>query len=257
VAGVPRALWRVAALLAVLCAGIVLSPLAARCTPVRHERLIRLWCRALVHALGVRIRVSGAVRDTGGVLIVANHISWLDIPALATVRPARMLAKSEIRDWPVAGALAAWGHTLFIARDRPHALPGTIAQIAAALRSGSAVAAFPEGSTWCGRSQGRFRRAVFQAALDAGVPVQPVHIGYAQGSGTPSTAPAFVGDDTLMASLWRIAAARALVVHVRIRPVLDPGSHPDRRSLTCAAQRATEDLTPPSAGPHPAIVASP
>ncbi len=174
---VPRVLCRLAALTAVLCAGIVLSPLAARCAPGRRAALVRIWCRALVRSLGVRIQVSGALPRTGGVLIVANHISWLDIPVLAAVRPARMLAKSEIRGWPIAGALAVRGHTLFIARESPRALPGTVARIAAALREGSAVTAFPEGSTWCGRGQGRFRRAVFQAALDAGVPVRPVHIG--------------------------------------------------------------------------------
>ncbi|MGC3005419.1 lysophospholipid acyltransferase family protein, partial [Streptomyces sp. G35A] len=164
-----------------------------------------------------RVRVVGSAVPTGGLLLVANHISWLDVPLLAAVRPARMLAKSEIRRWPVAGALAARGGVLFIDRDRLRALPDTVARIAGVLRDGAAVAAFPEGSTWCGRAQGHFRRAVFQAALDAAVPVQPVRIRYRDPTGAPATAPAFVGDDTLLASLWRVASVRGLTAEVEVR----------------------------------------
>jgi 1-acyl-sn-glycerol-3-phosphate acyltransferase len=148
-----------------------------------------------------------------------------------------MLAKSEIRRWPVAGGPTARAGVLFIERDRPRALPGTVDAIAGALRAGAAVAAFPEGSTWCGRAHGPFRRAVFQAALDAGVPVQPVRIRYLAGERAVSTTPAFVGVDTLLASLWRVASARGLRAEVEVRPALPPGRHRDRRSLA----RATED----------------
>jgi hypothetical protein len=149
-----------------------------------------------------------------------------------------MLAKAEVREWPVAGALAVRGGSLFIERDRLRALPETVARIADALRAGAAVVAFPEGSTWCGRAQGRFRRAVFQAALDAGVPVQPVHLRYRFTGGEASTAPAFVGDDPLLASVWRVVSARGLVAEAEVRPALAPGRHADRRGLALAAQSA-------------------
>ncbi|MGW1028780.1 lysophospholipid acyltransferase family protein [Streptomyces sp. NPDC002577] len=240
-AAIPRAVFRLAAVAAVALPGIALFPLVARArlSPARRDRLVRGWCRAVVRAAGVRVAITGGEAPTGGVLLVANHISWLDIPLLAAVRPARMLAKTEIRDWPVAGALVARGGTLFIERDRLRALPETVARIAAALRGGAAVVAFPEGSTWCGRARGRFRRAVFQAALDAGVPVQPVRIRYRQHGDTTSTAPAFVGDDGLVASLWRVASARGLVAEVAVLLPLAPGAHPDRRSLALAAESAT------------------
>lgn len=90
---------------------------------------------------------------------------------------------------------------------------------------------------------------MFQAALDAGVPVRPVRIDYLLDCGAPSTTPAFVGDDTLIASLWRVAAARGVVARVRVHPPLDVGSHPDRRSLARAAQAAV-DGTPPRRGGH-------
>ncbi|MET8245007.1 lysophospholipid acyltransferase family protein [Streptomyces sp. NPDC005202] len=231
-AALPRAVLRLTAVAVLVLAGIALSPLGGRIP----AELVRRWCRAIVRASGVRVRITGTTPPAGGLLLVANHISWLDIPLLAAVRPARMLAKTEIRRWPVAGALAARGGALFIERDRLRALPDTVARITGALREGAAVAAFPEGSTWCGRAQGPFRRAVFQAALDARVPVQPVRIRYRLAGGAATTTPAFVGEDTLLASLWRVVSSRGLVAEVEVSPAIPADAHPDRRALAEAAQ---------------------
>lgn len=230
-AAVPRAVLRLTAVVVLVLAGIALAPLGGR---VPAEWVGR-WCRAIVRAIGIRVRLTGTAAPAGGLLLVANHVSWLDIPLLTAVRPARMLAKTEIRQWPVAGALAARGGAVFIERDRLRALPGTVERIAGALREGAAVTAFPEGSTWCGRAHGRFHRAVFQAALDAGVPVQPVSLRYRQEGGGPGTAAAFVGEDTLLASLWRVARARGLIAEVEIRPLIPAGRHTTRKSLARAA----------------------
>ncbi|MEU0965369.1 lysophospholipid acyltransferase family protein [Streptomyces sp. NPDC005917] len=234
---VPRAVLRFAAVVALMLTAIVLLPLGGRIP----AEWVRRFSRLVVRAAGVRVRVTGSAPGTGGVLLVANHISWLDIPLLAAVRPARMLAKKEIREWPVAGALVAGAGALFIDRDRLRALPETVARISGALREGVAVVAFPEGSTWCGRAQGRFRRAVFQAALDAGAPVQPVRLHYRLEAGEASTVPAYVGEDTLLASLWRVVSTRGLVAEVDIRPLIPAGSHPDRRTLARAAQPVTHE----------------
>ncbi|MEU1055941.1 lysophospholipid acyltransferase family protein [Streptomyces sp. NPDC005876] len=238
-AAVPRAVLRVAAVALLLLAGIALVPVGHRVP----APLVRAWCRWIVRAAGVRVRVTGGAAPAGGLLLVANHVSWLDVPLLAAVRPARMVAKSEIRRWPVAGAVAERAGVLFLERDRLRALPGAVARITGALRGGAAVAVLPEGSTWCGRARGPFRRAVFQAALDAGVPVQPVRIRYLAGGRTVSTAPAFVGEDTLLASVWRVASTRGLVAEAQVRPVLAPGGHADRRALALAAEAG--DVKPP------------
>ncbi|MFA3878468.1 lysophospholipid acyltransferase family protein [Streptomyces sp. MMCC 100] len=237
-AAVPRAVLRLTAVAVLLLAGIavVLAPSGLRGR--LPAALVRSWCRWVVRAAGVRVRVTGAAVPEGGLLLVANHVSWLDIPLLAAVRPARMLAKSEIRHWPVAGGPAARAGVLFIERDRLRALPDTVDAIARVLGAGAAVAAFPEGSTWCGRARGPFSRAVFQAALDAGVPVQPVRIRYRSGERAVSTTPAFVGVDTLLASLWRVASSRGLTAEVEVRPAVPPGRHRDRRRLAEAAQQA-------------------
>lgn len=233
----PRAALRTAAVLLLLGAGVCLLPVG-RAVPAGA---VRAWSRWIVRAAGVRLRITGPAVPDGGVLLVANHISWLDIALLAAVRPARMLAKAEIRRWPVAGALVARAGVLFIDRDRLRALPATVARVADALRAGRAVAVFPEGSTWCGRAQGTFRRAAFQAALDADVPVQPVRLRYRLASGATSTAPAFIGEESLLTSVWRVVSTRGLVAEAEIRPAVLPAAHPDRRALAHAS-RVTDPL---------------
>jgi 1-acyl-sn-glycerol-3-phosphate acyltransferase len=234
-------LARLGALVVALLAGIALAgPVRLCCGPARRDALIRTWTRAVVAAVGVRLRMygdpGGAAGPGRGVLVVSNHVSWLDILLIAAVFPGRMLAKREVRDWPVIGWLAARGGTLFIDRERIRELPRTVGDMAEILRGGRTVVAFPEGSTWCGRDRGRYRHAVFQAALDAGASVQPVEIRYRWADGLTSTAPAYIGDDTLLGSLRRVVAARGLAAEVTLRPRIPSGAWSDRRSLARAAQ---------------------
>ncbi|MGW2181466.1 lysophospholipid acyltransferase family protein [Streptomyces sp. NPDC001732] len=273
---------------AVVLAGALAAPFVMVLGPARRQWLIRHWAYAVVRAFGVRVRVtvpphptaptSGPPRPTDtasgtapappGTLVVANHISWLDIPLVAAVFPGRVLAKREIRDWPLLGPLAALGGTLFVERDRLRALPTTVRDIAAALRRGARVVVFPEGTTRCGHGPGgRFGPAVFQAAIDAGATVRPVRISYratpagspgppgrtgppADGHpvGHPGAAPpehtgaaAFVGDDPLVASLWRVVTAAGLTAEIRVLPPIPAGGPADRRTLTRLAQTAVAD----------------
>lgn len=241
-----------------LLAGCAWTLLGVACAPpVRllpapaRGWLVRRWARGVPRAFGVRVtvRVHPYAPGSGGELVVANHISWLDIPLVASVLPGRMLAKSEVGRWPLLGRLAGLGSTLFIDRDRLRALPGAVDTVAAALRAGSRVVAFPEGSTWCGRgSGGLFRPAVFQAAIDAEVSVRPVRITY----GTAG-AVAFVGDDPLAASLWRVVRAAGLTAEVHVLAPIPAGARgfvpasgePGRRTLARAARAAVvgTDLT--------------
>lgn len=248
-ASVPRAVLRLAAAVALILLGILGAP-PLRLLPERPRHLVvRAWAAALLGAFGLRITVHGSPGPDGGRLIVANHISWLDIPLVAAVMPSRMLAKSDIRSWPVLGPLSRQAGTLYIERDRIRALPATVDTVARALLAGDRVTVYPEGSTWCGRAQGPFRRAAFQAALDARVPVQPVRIAYLLDDGSPAGAPAFVGDDPLTASLWRIARARGVRAEVWLLPRIPPGRHADRRDLAAAAQAAVLGEPDPSTAP--------
>ncbi|KDN81304.1 lysophospholipid acyltransferase family protein [Kitasatospora cheerisanensis] len=242
-AGVAHRVLRVAGCLTVLLAGVAAVPLVRALSWLPAERLVRCWARLLLAALGVQVRpiaVPGKqVGGTTGSLLVANHISWLDILLIAAVRPGRMLAKTEVGRWPLLGPLTSWGGTIFIDRDRLRALPGTVEEIAAALRRGERVVVFPEGSTWCGRGGGRFRPALFEAAVRADVPVQPLTLRYRTAEG-PTTAPAFVGEDGLLPSLWRVVSVRGLAAEVEFLPELPPALFPGRRQLAAAAQRVVD-----------------
>ncbi|GGM44544.1 hypothetical protein GCM10011608_31560 [Micromonospora sonchi] len=150
-------------------AGKLVPPLAVLPAGERHA-LTHGWARATARACGVRLTVRGRL-PRRRVLLVANHLSWWDILALLAVAPARLVAKHEVGRWPLIGVLARAAGTLFVDRPRP-----------------------PAG----------FRPAMFQAAIDAGAPVVPLRIGYRCGAtGAPTTAPAFVGDETLLRSVRR------------------------------------------------------
>ncbi|MGW3150968.1 lysophospholipid acyltransferase family protein [Streptomyces sp. NPDC001177] len=242
VAGPLRAV-RLVTGLSVISLGTSLIPLVRRFSPAFRNRLIRRWCRTILAAFGVGTRITDgcdwqATRTASGTLVVANHVSWLDIPLIAAVLPGRMLAKQEIASYPVLGRVAAYGGAFFVERDRLRLLPAKVAELAAALRAGSTVIVFPEGTTWCGRQHGRFRHAAFQAAIDASVPVQPVRIRYRIEDRRPAEAAAYVGEDTLLASLRRVAAARGLTAELAVLPPIPPGSHTDRRALAHAARTA-------------------
>jgi 1-acyl-sn-glycerol-3-phosphate acyltransferase len=183
----------------------------------------------MLAVLGVRLVRRGPVLRPGS-LLVANHVSWLDILVLTAVAPVRLVSKGEVGRWPAIGSLAGLYGAIFIDRTRPKTLPATVGEVAAALRSGRTVAAFPEGTTFCGANQGRFRPAMFQAAIDAGAPVVPASIRY------DSTAAAFIGDDTLWGSVRRVAALRSLTVTLVTAPALRPTPGADRRMLARAAQ---------------------
>ncbi|MFF3260312.1 lysophospholipid acyltransferase family protein [Streptomyces sp. NPDC002932] len=252
---------------ALTLAGVLCAPLALSLTGgARRERLVRCWAHAVLRVFGVGVRITGppAVRGgaaggragTPGVLVVANHVSWLDIPLVAAVCPGRMLAKSDIRRWPVLGPLAALGGTLFVERERLRSLPATVRSLASALHGGARVVVFPEGSTWCGRGPGgRFRPAAFQAAIDAGAAVQPLRIRYLGGPPdhrAPAGAAAFVGDDPLAASLWRVVRAAGLTAEIRVLAPIPAGAVPGRRELARLAQStvASDSANLPAASVH-------
>ncbi|MGH3685491.1 MAG: lysophospholipid acyltransferase family protein [Pseudonocardiaceae bacterium] len=230
-------LLRLLAVGATLLAGAVVLPLVG---PAGQERALRAWHGALLRALQIQLEVTGGDRFGAagvGVLVVSNHTSWLDLVALGAVQPLRMVAKNEVRGWPVVGLLARRVGTVFVDRERLSTLPRTITTVSGALAAGVAIGAFPEGTTWCGLASGRFRPAVFQAAVDTATAVRPVALRYRLAGVGTTTVAAFVGATTLWAALVRSAGVRGLVVEVHILPLL-PATRVDRRALAARAEAA-------------------
>ncbi|WP_281283606.1 lysophospholipid acyltransferase family protein [Pseudonocardia hydrocarbonoxydans] len=186
----------------------------------------------------------------GGVLVVANHLSWIDVLALYATWPMRLQAKHEVRAWPVIGSLASRTGALFVDRAGLRDLPRTVAGTADALRAGGTVGVFPEGTTWCGAAAGTFRRAAFQAAIDARVPVRPVAFTLRLAGGEATAAGAFVGDQTLWDSLRRVLRLPGLTCGMTVLADIDPADR-DRRGLAAAAATAVGAVT---GTPHPGAV---
>jgi 1-acyl-sn-glycerol-3-phosphate acyltransferase len=220
----------------------------------------RGYCRVVLRCLGIRITVSGGpIRNLPGVLVVAGHVSWVDIFAIGAVMPGAFVAKAEMVSWPGLGWLARMMKVIPIERSNLRRLPDVVDAVAERLRAGRTVVAFPEGTTWCGLAYGPFRPAMFQAAVDAGRPVQPLRLSYHHRDGRQSTVASYIGDDSLLTSIRRLVTARRTVVHVQVQSLQLPGD--DRRDLAarCEAEvrgtAAHPPLTAPACGQGHALVA--
>jgi 1-acyl-sn-glycerol-3-phosphate acyltransferase len=228
------------------------TPVLAVPMPGRSH-LQRGYCRMMLRCLGVRIRVSGGpIRNLSGVLVVSGHVSWVDVFAIGAVMPGSFVAKAEMVSWPGLGFLARLMKVIPIERTSLRGLPAVVGAMAERLRAGNTVVAFPEGTTWCGRAYGPFRPAMFQAAVDAGRPVQPLRLSYHHRDGSPSTVAAFVGDDTLMASIRRLVRERRTFIDVHVESLQLPGT--DRRDLAARCEQAVRGDTSRTADGH-ALVA--
>ena len=175
----------------------------------RRRRLVGRLSAHVLAVIGIRLEIHGAVPANGPVLVVANHVSWLDVQVLNAVRALRFVAKSETRGWPICGGIAAGFDTFFLERGNVRDAARVKARVASALRAGQSVAVFPEGTTTDGRSLGRFYAALFEAAIEAGVPVQPAALRYPRADGAANPAAAFIDDMTFLESLMNAAAGLA------------------------------------------------
>jgi 1-acyl-sn-glycerol-3-phosphate acyltransferase len=210
---------------------------------------IRRWSRRLLHLLGVDIRITGALAHPN-VLVVANHVSWLDIFALHAVGPVRFIAKSEIARWPLIGRLVRGVGTLFIERARRRDTHRVNQEMAAALRDGDIVAVFPEGTVTNGTRLLPFKGSLLQPIIDAQGSVQPVAIRYRTQAGDTSLAAAYDGV-TFLHSLWRIAGERALVVDLVATPPLSATGRVRRELAGDAEAIIRAALESPASGSAP------
>ncbi len=206
--------------------------------PQRMHRIHRWSCR-LTALFGIEVRVIGAPPHLHPprTLLVANHISWMDIFVLNNVTVARFVSKSEVRQWPLIGVLCSHAGTLFIERDKKRDAARINLAMAQALAQGECLAFFPEGSTTDGSIVKPFNSSLFQPAVEAGASVLPCTLRYLTREGSPSAAAAYIDDMSLLASIRTILRARGLVAEVRLHPTLD-GSTLDRRALAQASQTA-------------------
>jgi 1-acyl-sn-glycerol-3-phosphate acyltransferase len=225
-----RAVWRVVRAAAHLLHGALIClfvfPFLA---PAERLQRVGWWSARLLGVLGISLQSEGTPHNSAA-LVVSNHVSWLDILAINAVRPVRFVSKSDVRAWPLIGWLVACGGTLFIERERKRDALRVVHQVAEALKAGHTIAVFPEGTTSDGHGLLPFHANLLQAAIATGTPVQAVALRFADAAQEVSLAAAYVGDTTLLESLWAIVSADDLRVRVTWVPA-ESTAHADRRAL--------------------------
>jgi len=231
-----RYAWRVPLLIVHVLVALPLAlVVASRLAGVSiRSGLIRWWSGRLMRIFGFRIVRFGTPLP-GAVLYVANHISWLDIVLMLSQRAVSFVAKSEIDRWPLVGWLASCAGTIFHRRGNTDSLNRVMARVVERLRDGAPVGVFPEGGSGHGDRVGTFHARIFQTALDAGVPVQPVALRYGDDSRQDPRVP-FAAGEKFLTNFLRLLGGPPMDAEVHF---LDPvESTPDARRRMADESRA-------------------
>lgn len=210
-----------------------------RLNQTKRRRILKNWSRQLLNILNIGIRTEGewSVRGEGGCLVVANHVSWLDVFVLNTIYPSRFIAKVEVRSWPLIGWLCKRSNTIFIERAMRQDAASINQRVSLLLEQGVCIGLFPEGTTTDGKQVGHFHSALIQPAIDAGAMLCPIALRYQDENGKQSSAATFTDDMTLFQSIWRILRSPRFDALLVFTPALAAAGE-NRRVLARTAQEA-------------------
>lgn len=209
-----------------------------------RQKLIRRWSIRLLTLCGVSVvvrHIEGA-QAVSPALTIANHVSWLDIFVINTMQPHRFVAKSDIRDWPLIGWLCAKTGTIFLSRGSRRDVKRIYQGLVASLHNGEHVAFFPEGTT---AAQGQllpFHANLFEAAIEAEVPVQPYVLRYVDTQGNYHPAAEFIGDTTFVQSMVTVLKSRGMRAELIVLPAMPTGKETHRRDLAESAHEAVASV---------------
>jgi 1-acyl-sn-glycerol-3-phosphate acyltransferase len=209
---VPLVVW---GLLGLLCVALCYPLMPA----LRRDAVTRRWSRVLLFLCGVKIRVEGKPADSAAALWVANHVSWVDIFVMNSVRGTSFISKDDVRGWPVVGWLVAGAGTVFISRGQRQVIPDVARQMRERFDCGRAVGLFPEGAASPGLDVGPFHASLFEAAIKADVAVQPIALRYIH-RGRRTAYLSYEGDQTLLQNMWLLLGTTGAVVEIVFLPAI-------------------------------------
>lgn len=246
-----RATCRGARLVVHLLIGLLLVGLLTldRWQRLNAQRLMSWWCGVTLGIFNVQLLRQGEPHR-GGRVTVANHVSWLDIIVIGACEPTRFVAKSEIRDWPIAGALANACGTFYIRRGKGGARP-LLDRLVPHLRQGGCVTLFPEGTTTDGHAVLPLHPRLFAAAIEAQCVVQPVALRYGLSASGANIAP-FIGDDELVQHILRLLKEPSLTAEVTYCAPLSSAGR-SREELAELSHRQITRLVAPQATLQPPV----
>ena len=193
-------------------------------------------CHDALNILNARLDVRNRPSENPrGVLVVANHVSLLDIFAITAVCPSGFVAMKELQRWPLVGRAARNAGAVFIDRSNRKDVGLINEAVIRTLQSGQNVCFFPESRTSSGDGILPFKAALFQSALDAPAPVQPLALRYFDGLNRRTARISF-SDANLLVSMWRIVSLHEVQIRVDFLPALAPED--DRFALKDRAEAA-------------------
>lgn len=228
-----------------------------RWTGSRYARIFPHWYhRQVCKIVGVRVHVGGNVAQQGGVLLVSNHVSWLDIVVLSAVAPVSFVAKQEVASWPFVSWLAKLQRSVFIDRNRRTEVTGKANEILWRLDAGDHIVLFAEGTSSDGNTVLPFKTALFAAVKPQGelakhqhVRVQTMAITYTKLYGLPLCRRgrhfvAWYGAMDLASHAWRLLGMGPLDAHIRIGPPVPLDQFEDRKALArYTEEKVRNDVT--------------
>jgi 1-acyl-sn-glycerol-3-phosphate acyltransferase len=219
-----RFVIRLVLLIVLLIAGLFLTGFIFPMLSIsKREAIIKSWSKLLIGVLGVKVNIEGEPIMQGGVMLVANHVSWIDIFILNSCRTTAFVAKKEIEAWPIVGRLVAQSGTIFVDRSSRSAMRGVSEELNKRYDNGMCTGLFPEGTTTDGFSVKSFFGGLLDAPLKAQVPIQPVAI-LLYYKGERSGYPSFIGDQTLVHNIWILLSNWGIAVTVRyLEPITERG----------------------------------
>lgn len=213
-----RAVWRL--LWALMHIGRGLFIIAFRfpgMTQAAREQRVLTWAQAMLRGVGIELALQGQPLADGPVLLVANHLSWLDIVVLHAARYCRFVSKADIRRWPLVGTLASGAGTLYIERASRRDAHRVVHTMVRQLQLGEVLAMFPEGTTGDGISMKPFHANLLQAAISADAPVQPLALRFVDAdTGQTNFAPRYIDDDSIFVSIWETLCVARLRAEVTV-----------------------------------------
>ncbi len=241
--GTLRLLYRIPWTLVHVLLGLPLT-LFSIATPVGTLRIgkktlddimLNWWSGTTCRIFGLQRRIQGRF-PPGAQLVVANHISWLDILLLHSVSPMGFVAKAEIQNWKLVGWMASMGGTVFHHRGSHDSSSGVSTVMVRRLEQGKKVAVFAEGGILPGHGIKHFHARMFAAAIETGLPVQPVMIRYLR-DGQHHRDMTFLRGENLVANLFRLLRQAGCVAEVTILPPICPAGK-RRRELAKESEAA-------------------
>jgi 1-acyl-sn-glycerol-3-phosphate acyltransferase len=232
-------LYRTFRLLLTLVSGVALvAMLFPLHSPARRKLAIGRWSARVLAALNIETRIRGALPDVRRpAVLIANHVSWLDIQLIHAVWQVRFVAKSEVRRWPVIGWLAARSGTLFIQRGRSRHAARINRAIHVVFEAGDAIGIFPEGTTSDGTQVNRFHASLLQPAIDEKALIFPVAVRYLDRHKRININASYVGDTSLLDSMRTILAEPKIVAELIFLPAIDTEGK-SRRDLAAETRAA-------------------